>query len=280
MREVKWRGRKGPVCHCIYTKAEADTLGLKYLDNWRDGKLNDWVLTEDDHVVQIIRYAEDHYGRGIAGTCTMTVMNGAKNHKLDTLEKVDRYAMNGQRRKKRGREITKMNSRIRHFCLIVASGTSPEDAYRIAFKGRNKSRVMYQTALMMRSEIVKNEIKNQMGELLEKEGITKSWILQQYKNIIMYGDKDAPKVVALNKLSQFHSMDKMIEKQDDLPELPAGVASNYKLTEAVDADVEEPANEEENVEEALDLVSDDSDNEPEPSGDTSVSEDRNTHHFG
>lgn len=38
----------------IYTREEADKKGIKYRKNWRKGEAGDWVLTDDDYVLQVV----------------------------------------------------------------------------------------------------------------------------------------------------------------------------------------------------------------------------------
>jgi hypothetical protein len=38
----------------VYTKEEADREGIRYVENWRTANRGDWILTDDDYVMQVI----------------------------------------------------------------------------------------------------------------------------------------------------------------------------------------------------------------------------------
>jgi hypothetical protein len=245
MREVTWKNRQREVVsHTVYTQAEADTLKIKYVSDWRKGLIGDWVLTDDECVVQILRRYENLKGSSILlGTCTTQVNAMCKTHKLDTEKKHSRYTIGGGVQLQcRKRNLKRLDSAMLQFCSMVANGTEPNDAYIQCVYKPNTGRDVLNTYIIgkvnkiMAQRLIQEQLEKNMGELLEQEGISKQWILQQYKRIILHGDKDAPKVVALNKLSQFQGMDNAVVAPEPLPQLPEGVMAKFLNTAG-----EEPA---------------------------------------
>lgn len=244
MRNIEWKSKNGTmVCHPIYTVKEADAIGLKYKEHWRDGLLNDWVKTDDEHVLQIIRYNKDNKQRPMLGTANTTMATAGKR-KLTSEDKECRYSLTGKKRK--NQLPNKMNTRLEHFCILVAGGISPEEAYIMIYYEPNTGKTAPNTYTQTRARklmglpLVQHEIKNKLGEMMEEEGLSIRWILQQYKGVILHGDKDAAKVAALNKLAQFQGMDKVVEPQEELPALPVGVME--QMGEIAEAETEEIAN--------------------------------------
>ena len=43
------------VKHCVYDKGESMPSHIKYNVNWRDAQVGDWVLSDDDCIIQILR---------------------------------------------------------------------------------------------------------------------------------------------------------------------------------------------------------------------------------
>jgi len=226
MRTVEWKKKNGTMaCHCIYTRAEADRLGMEYLENWREGVEGDWVLTDDDHVVQILRIYWDKQNRKLVHTCTMTTNAGGPACKLDTDERESRYTVNG---KKRNQPIN-ITAKIAAFCSYVASGFTPEQAYLASYRGMEHingpvSRyIKHRATMLMQQDKVKERIAMELGDKMDELGITTEFILRGYKKVVDGADKDAARVAALNKLCDLKGLSTPKEKAPELPQLPTQV---------------------------------------------------------
>lgn len=250
MRTVEWKKRNGTMaCHCIYSVEEADRLKLEYLKDWREGEIGDWVLTDDGFVVQVLTASRDSRDRKIIGTCTMTTNAWSKNCKLDTRERESRYSING---KVRNDNPTHMTASLAFFCTLVANGHEPEMAYIKAFYEKNTGKkipntyVKRRTKVLMGSDIVKQKIAEEIGDQMDKLGITREWILRKFKSLIETGSNEAAVVSALNKLSSFQGMDGNAKQLPQLPQIPQEVldrlakATGYTPTVASNEEEIEP----------------------------------------
>lgn len=78
LRTPPWN--EGPSEHLVYTKAEADEACLAYRKDWWNGVREDWVLTDDGYVMQVIRVTSvdsKNTGRAVGQkTCIMSLMGG------------------------------------------------------------------------------------------------------------------------------------------------------------------------------------------------------------
>ena len=222
MRTIEWKKRNGTMAaHCIYTLAEAERLGMDYIDDWREGEIGDWVRTDDNHVVQVLRLSYDKADRKMIGTATMTTNAGSSKCKLDVEHRESRYSING---KVRNHIPKHMTADLSQFCVFVTLGISAEEAYIRAFYEKNTGKttvnkyVKRKARELMSSEIVQKRIKEGLGNQMDKLGLTREWILRNYKSLVMEGENESAKVTALNKLSQFQGMD---GQAPELPQLPA-----------------------------------------------------------
>ena len=73
---------------------------ITYIKDWRKGQLNDWVLADDDCVIQIIRSGKMQKPKGkirevrYIGTCTGTFVV-SKTNKMDTSRRINIYSFGG-----------------------------------------------------------------------------------------------------------------------------------------------------------------------------------------
>ena len=221
MRTIEWKKRNGTMeAHCIYTLEEANRLGVNYIDNWRDGDIGIWVKTDDGHVVQVLRINYDRAGRKLLGTATMTTNAGSKTCELNTVPRQSRYSING---KVRNHIPKHMTADLSQFCIFIIVGMDPAEAYLRAFYEKNTGKTVVNQYVkrkareLMSSEIVQTRLKEGLGNKMDDLGLTREWILRQFKYLILTGDNDSAKVTALNKLSAFQGMD---GQAPVLPQLP------------------------------------------------------------
>ena len=223
MRTVEWKKRNGTMeCHCLYTKEEAERLGIKYLANWRDGMIGDWVLTDDNMVVEVLRLHYDKSNRKTIGTATMTINTRSKKSSLDTETKENRFSLNG----KKHTNPIHMSANLQTFCNLIVLGTEPEEAYIRAFYSNNTGKtainqyVKAKTRQLMSTTIVKQEIQKGLGDKLSDLGMGVEWLLNKYKRLIEHGENESAQVTALNKIASFHGLDGSKPIAPVLPPIP------------------------------------------------------------
>ena len=77
------------VNHTVFENAEEVPTDISYLREWRDGRLHDWVLSDDGCIIQILREGKMIKPKGkvrevrYIGTCTGTFIVSEKNQ-MDT----------------------------------------------------------------------------------------------------------------------------------------------------------------------------------------------------
>lgn len=224
MRTVEWKKRNGTMaCHSIYSVEEANRLEIKYLDDWREGEIGDWVKTDDGCVVEVLRCSRDPRDRKIIGTCTMTTNAWSKKCRLDTQERESRYSINGKLRNDTPKHLT---ANISHFVSLVVAGYTPEEAYMQAFYTKNTGKkapntyVRRRVKKLMESPVVKQEIQKQLGDKMDEVGLTQDWILRRYKSLIETGKNEAAIVSALNKCASMQGMEGKGDAPMQLPPIP------------------------------------------------------------
>jgi hypothetical protein len=224
LRSIEWMQKNGTmVSHCIYTRQEAERMEMNFCQRWREGELGDWVLTDDDAVVQILRVSQcPESKRNIIGTATMTLNAGSPKALLDTAPRKSRYSLNGKAINPPKHLTAKMETMI----LLIVSGVEPHDAYMQSHYGddENKKPSPYTKAKVksiMSMPAVQEKIQSVLGDKLDSAGMTVEWVLRQYKSIIETGENESAQVTALGKISQFHGLDaKHQEAPLPLPQIP------------------------------------------------------------
>ena len=122
-----------------------DTLpeGLIVLSDQRDGQVGDWVQTDDDCVMQILRRGKMLRRMGkvkvksYVGTCTGT-FPVSPNTYMDTSKRDDIYSFGGRKAKDRIANNKNLTSCENKFVVLMASGIPVEEAYLQAYPTNNR----------------------------------------------------------------------------------------------------------------------------------------------
>lgn len=77
----------------VYSKTEIPA-DIQYKDDWREGKVGDWVLTDDGKILQILRRYKTKTGECL-GTCTGTYVV-SDDTVMDSIRKGDIYSISGR----------------------------------------------------------------------------------------------------------------------------------------------------------------------------------------
>ena len=212
------------VCHYIFENiSEFKALGparmlrnLKVIDDWRKANENDWVYTDDKHVVQIIKKFsmknnvgnKDYYVRTLCGTYKI-----AKNSKIlgengvaDSI-----YTIGGK-----APEYRDDTGKAFLFARYVAEGFDKAEAYKKAYpKANDKYYINKRSTQLLKSEKVQKMIKEEIQQVLSEVGVTPNWIVERYKTIADLADKDSDKLRALESLSKISGLYEQNEKKSE-----------------------------------------------------------------
>ena len=86
--------------HTVFDAKEEVPSDIRYIEDWRDGRISDWVLADDGCIIQILRKGEMVKPKGknrileYIGTCTGTFVVSSKTS-LDTSKRVNIYSFGG-----------------------------------------------------------------------------------------------------------------------------------------------------------------------------------------
>jgi len=180
------------------------------VENWYDGQEGDYVRTDDDQVVQVLRRgvlskSEDghkprcDYVRTIIGSfrCTKDqYMGGEMRENMYAFGQAGYksiYHTIQQRKKATPREFL--------FGKYVAKGDDIAEAYMTAFKTKKPVYAERMGKILLNQKRIQNVIREEIDKVLNEADITPLYILGTMKNIIDDpGAKDSDKVSLLKEL--------------------------------------------------------------------------------
>ena len=206
MREYKVNRIK----HTVYDSVDELPPNIIPLKSWRDGDIGDWVLTDDDCIIQILRKGKMlrknktiHY----LGTCTGTFTD-AKNTKMDTDRRPNIYSFGGYDTPEEvvaNRRTMTANEEL--FVQYVSAGLPPEEAYVKAFPTNNKAYARMKAVNLIKTERIKTAMKEELKPVLEELGINETTIISNINNIALSSEKDETRLKALFKLSDIMDLE-------------------------------------------------------------------------
>ena len=199
--------------HTVFDSIEEVPSEIKYLEDWRDGHLGDWVKTSDGCVIQILREGTMMKSKGkvrsvrYIGTCTGTFIVSKKT-KLDASKRVNIYSLGGNvDRDQRVEERENLSSKESLFVQYLASGMDARMAYLKAFPTNDPHYAGLRAGQLTKTKRVKTAMKEELKPVLEGLGIDETSILNAINVIAMSSEKDETKLKALFKLSDIMDLE-------------------------------------------------------------------------
>ena len=185
------------------------------IQDWRDGEPNDWVLTDDGKVTQILRKkkmknttlkAIDDYYITLLGPCFRSgKMEGAPKKDYNSFKK----RTNIEEKPLSWREI--------RFVKMIAHGEVPVQAYLECFETNNKDTASVKSSMLLKQTRIKEEVEKEIEELLTDIGVDKKWTLEKARDIVDNPDtSDAVKLRALENFMKIQSMYPKEKKSEQL----------------------------------------------------------------
>ena len=162
--------------------------------DWRTGQKDEWVLSDDFRIVQILNRIENKgirtYNKAVIRTCVGTFAVNEKTF-FDTDFELhpDRYRISTKNKQNYERVITRKEATAneKNFAKRVAVGTDPTQAYMQTFNTNNKDYAKEMSRTLLKQERVHSTISREVEQILEDEGVSKRYIIQQYKELIDQG---------------------------------------------------------------------------------------------
>ena len=198
--------------HTVYEGIDEVPKDLIVVPDWRDGRVGDWILSDDGCIVQVLRKGEMKTAkgrnkvRGYIGTCTGTFTTDKKT-RMDTSKRINIYSFGGKHREDVLLDRTTLSTSEELFVQHLASGMSPREAYMKAFPTNKPGYANMMAGKLVKTERIKTAMKEELKPFLEKLGINEEYILQGIKNTVELADKEDVKLRALFKLADIMDME-------------------------------------------------------------------------
>ena len=219
MRYYKVKGRR----HTVYDSSDEVPSDIKTGADWRLSGIGDWVLSDDDCIIQILRKGSMLRSKGKerkrewVGTCTGTFMC-QPNVKMDTSRRKNIYSFGGEKYiDERILSRRKLTNSETLFVQYLVSGFSPRDSYLKAFPTSNERYAMLRSGQLTKTERIQTEMKKELKPLLTKLGIDEEYVLNGIKDTADMAEKEDVRLRALFKLSDILDLeDKSVAKVTQL----------------------------------------------------------------
>ena len=200
MRYYKVKGIK----HTVYEDIKEVPPNINIINDWRKGNIGDWVLTDDECIIQILRKGamlRKNGERAYIGTCTGTFLV-LDNTYMDTDKRTNIYSFGGNSTPEQVvANRRKMTANEELFVTYISQGLSPEDAYIKAFPTNNKQYARMKAVNLIKTERIKTAVKEELKPILEELDINEKMVLENIKIVAQTAEKDDTKLKALFKLS-------------------------------------------------------------------------------
>ena len=193
--------------HKVYDPEDRIENGLLVITDWRDSRVGDWVKTDDDCIIQVLRRGRmtRRYGRNkvreYVGTCTGTFPVG-KNVKMDTSRRANIYTFGGS---KSSEDILLDRTTLTRcelvFVQFLASGMSPQEAYLKAYPTKNRNYAHVKSSQLMRTERIYTAMKEELKPVCEELGIDNKTVLKDIQAAAKNSEKEDVRLRALFKLA-------------------------------------------------------------------------------
>ena len=181
--------------------------------DWRHASVDDWIISDDGQVCQVLyvgilkkpnRKKETTFIRTIIGSfvCSPNVtMSGEMRTNMHT------FAKDGKSPTVRKKERTKATEKEFLFAKYVAKGDDVVESYMKAFPSKKESYASSQAKLLLKTDRVKNLIREEIDKVLNEAEITPLYLLEEMRSIIDKPDSnDRDKLTAVTTLMKISGM--------------------------------------------------------------------------
>ena len=194
--------------HYVYDNGEHMPSHIKCNIDWKDAKVGEWVVSDDDCIIQVLRRGTMYRSKGkvktidYIGTCTGTFLVSDKTF-FDTDRRKNIYSISGD---KTSEEVitdrVNLTPREEVFVQNLASGMDMTNAYIRAYKTDNTKYAEIRAGLLVRTERVKKAMKEELKPILAKLEIDEELVLEGIRDIALSAEKDSDKLKALLELGE------------------------------------------------------------------------------
>ena len=198
------------------------SIKMNLVEDWRDGKEGDWVVSDDDRVVQLLKVSDlNHpndrknykWAKNYVRTIVGTFVNN-KNTFMDTDfdQHPNRYTFSKKIKytSNRVKKRSKLTNNEKIFTTNVVSGMGPVKAYMDAFKATSEGKARKKALVLLKQERVMSDIEKGVLDVAKEMGIDHRYILERLKclsdnseddNIILQSTKEIGKIIGTNGMT-------------------------------------------------------------------------------
>ena len=208
-KEIK--GKK----HFIYTIEEWES---KYpestLVSWRIGQEGNWVLTDDNHVVQILKRAK--YNNTEIVRCITGTFNVNRDIRMGSAIPDNIYSFSKYKVAENFKNRKKATNDEFLFAQYIASGQDTVSSYLKAYKTNNKNYARKRANELLRSERVRKMVSKEIKDILESEGVSNNYMIQVFKQVADLAERDNDKLRAVENLAKIAGLYETEKKSEQL----------------------------------------------------------------
>ncbi len=227
------------ITHTVFDAKEEVPMELRYKEDWREGHITDWVLADDNCIIQILRegYMLKSKGKNrkvrYIGTCTGTFVV-SDNGNMDTSKRVNIYSFGGNiERNQRLEDRENLSSREALFVQYLASGIDARKAYLKAFPTNDPHYAGLRAGQLLKTTRIRTAMKEELKPILKALGINETSLLRNIYTIAQTAQKDDTKLKALFKLTDI--MDLEDKNRTQVTQISGAVFQGFDTKQIEDA---------------------------------------------
>ena len=221
--------------YVVYDSMEEVPSHITVVKDWRDGQIGDWILTDDECILQVLRRGSMGRKSGeqeYIGTCTGTFPI-SDNVIMDADKRLNIYSFSGNTTPEQAViNRKKMTANEELFVQYISQGLTPEDAYVKAFPTNNKRYARMKAVNLIKTERVKTAVKEELKPILEELDINEKFVLENIKIVAQTSEKDDTRLKALFKLSDIMDLE---DKNASKVQQVTGIAFQGLTSDMIDA---------------------------------------------
>ena len=171
--------------------------------DWRDADENDWVMSDDGGVVQLLKVAKNvnhpndrknyKFAKGWVRTVVGSFLNRPNTHMdTDFSSHPNRYTFSKTIKNtgSRVKEREKVTRKEREFATNVVVGMGAVDAYKKAYSEMSDGKARKKATILLKQERVMKEIEKSVLDVAKGLGIDHEYILSKLKHLADYSEDD------------------------------------------------------------------------------------------
>jgi hypothetical protein len=195
------------ISHNVYDPDDKLPDDIKVMKDWKKSNIGDWILTDDDCVLEVLRKGEMNKAKGknkiveYIGTCTGTfVINN--NTKIDASKRINIYSFGGDKTPE-DVVIERQNLSKNEILFVIYMSSlkmSMMDAYLKAFPTNNRNYASQKAATLVKTERIKTAMKEELKPVMEKLGLDEEWSIKKLKDAAETSEKEDVRLRAVFKI--------------------------------------------------------------------------------